>query len=131
MSDLESIAPFFIVRDLDRSIAFYRDALGFALHFGVPEDGPFFAMLGRGGAQLMLKAIAPAVEPLPNPIRHPWARWDAYVTASDPVALAAEFAARGIATREPPENAGDGLIGFDVTDPDGYVFSSVVRADAG
>lgn len=115
------VAPFFIVRDVMRSIAFYKERLGFEVAFLGPDNGPYFAMLKRDGARLMLKAITPEVQPLPNPSRHPWARWDAYVYTPDPDALAEEFAARGVSFRESLGVNSDQLRGFEVMDADGYV----------
>jgi catechol 2,3-dioxygenase-like lactoylglutathione lyase family enzyme len=115
------IAPFFIVRDVMRSVAFYRDRLGFEVTFLGPGDDPYFAMLRRDDVRLMLKAITPEVQPTPNPGRHPWARWDAYVHAPDPDALAEELASRGVSFREPLGINSDGLRGFEVMDADGYV----------
>ena len=120
-AQLGHIAPFFIVRDVMRSIAFYRDRLGFALTFLGPEDDPYFAMLERDGVHLMLKAITPEVQPAPNPSRHHWARWDAYVYTPDPDALADELASRGVSFREPLGNNSDQLRGFEIADADGYV----------
>lgn len=67
-----------------------KDRLGFDVTFLDPDDGPYFAMLRRDGVWLMLKAITPEVLPTPNPSRHHWARWDAYVHTPDPDALAEE-----------------------------------------
>lgn len=120
-SPLGFVAPLFIVRDVLRAVAFYRDRLGFRVAYLGPDDGPYFAMLERGHASLMLKAITPDVQPAPNPGRHPWARWDAYVHAPDPDALAAEFAARGVSFREPLGVNPDNLRGFEIEDVDGYV----------
>lgn len=115
------VAPFFIVRDVMASLAFYRDRLGFQVTFLGPDDDPFFAMLRRDGVWLMLKAITPEVQPMPNPSRHPWARWDAYIHTPDPDALAEEFTARGVSFREPLGINSDTLRGFEVMDADGYV----------
>ena len=120
-AQLSYIAPFFIVRDVLRSVAFYRDRLGFEVTFLGPDDRPFFAMLMRDGVALMLKAIAPEVQPTPNPSRHHWARWDAYVNTPDPDALAEEFKSRRVSFREPLGINSDRLRGFEVMDPDGYV----------
>ncbi|HWC73601.1 MAG TPA: VOC family protein [Gemmatimonadales bacterium] len=95
-AQLGYIAPFFIVRDVMPSIAFYKDRLGFDLVFLGPDDGPYFAIMKRDSVRLMLKAITPAVQPTPNPSRHHWARWDAYIETEDPDALAAEFTSRGV-----------------------------------
>ena len=118
---LGSIVPFFIVRDVMASIAFYRERLGFDVTFLGPDDDPCFATLQRDGVGLMLKAIAPEVQPTPNPGRHPWARWDAYVHTPDPDALADEFTTRGVSFREPLGVDSDQLRGFEVMDADGYV----------
>lgn len=120
-AQLGHVAPFFIVRDVEPAIAFYRDRLRFDVAFLGPGEGPYFAMLQRGGAWIMLKAITPQVLPTPNPGRHPWARWDAYVYTPDPDALAEEFASRGVAFREPLGVNADNLRGFEVADVDGYV----------
>ena len=120
-AQLDHVAPFFIVRDVIPAIAFYRDRLGFEVTFLGPDDGPYFAMLRRDGVRLMLKAITPEVLPAPNPSRHPWARWDAYIHTPDPDALAEEFASRGVSFREPLSVNSDKLRGFEVMDGDGYV----------
>ena len=115
------IAPFFIVRDVTPSIAFYKERLGFDVMFLGPGDDPYFAMLQRDGVRLMLKAITPEVQPMPNPTRHQWARWDAYVYTPDPDALAHEFTSRGVSFREPLGINSDQLRGFEIVDADGYV----------
>ena len=116
----EHISPFFIVSDVNRTIAFYRDRLGFETRFQQPTQNPFFAILGRGSVQLFVKSDA-SVSPQPNPSRHPEMRWDAFVYASDPDALAAEFAALGTRFSVPLKDTPDGLRGFEIRDPDGYV----------
>jgi catechol 2,3-dioxygenase-like lactoylglutathione lyase family enzyme len=115
-----AISPCFIVSDVDRTIAFYRDKLGFETTFQQPERNPFFAIMCRDGAQLFVKSHG-SVAPVPNHTRHPWLRWDAFVYAPDPDALAAEFADHGAAFSAPLADTPDGLRGFEITDPDGYV----------
>ena len=116
---IESICPFFIVSDVEQSIRFYSERLGFETRFKEPEGQPFFAIVGRDRAMLFLKSGQAA--PLPNPRRDPAMRWDAYCSTADPDALAGEFLARGVAFSKPLEDTADGLRGFEVTDPDGYV----------
>jgi catechol 2,3-dioxygenase-like lactoylglutathione lyase family enzyme len=118
---LALIAPFFIVREVPPAIAFYRDRLGFELMFQTPADEPFFAMLRRDSAALMLKAVGDGVLPLANSARHPVAKWDAYVYTPDPDGLCAEFTARGVAFCAPLGDTEDRLRGFELADPDGYV----------
>jgi catechol 2,3-dioxygenase-like lactoylglutathione lyase family enzyme len=116
---LNGIAPFFIVRNARAAVAFYRDRLGFDCIYQGPEDDPFFAIVCRDGAMLMVKAVG--VNPAPNRTRHPWARWDAYVSVPDPDALAAEFTSRGVVFSVPLKDTSDGLRGFELEDTDGYV----------
>lgn len=104
-----------------RSIAFYRDRLGFEVTFLGPDGDPYFAIVQRDGVRFMLKAITPDVQPMPNPGRHPWARWDAYVYTPDPDALAEELESRDLSFREPLGDNSDQLRGFEVEDADGYV----------
>ena len=120
-AQLRSIVPFFIVRDVMSSLAFYRDMLGFEVAYLGPDGDPYFAMMERDNVAVMLKAIAPEVQPMPNPSRHDWARWDAYVYTPDPDALYEEFAGRGVSFKEPLGINSDNLRGFEIRDSDGYV----------
>src|ERR1700704_5950471 len=86
----QAISPFFIVSNVDQTIAFYRDKLGFETRFQQPDRNPFFAIIGRDGAQIFIKAQKDIV-PMPNSKRHHYLRLDAFVYAPDPDALAAEF----------------------------------------
>jgi catechol 2,3-dioxygenase-like lactoylglutathione lyase family enzyme len=118
---IESVSPFFIAGDVDRSVAFYRDMLGFTLVFQEtepPHQTPFFAIVSRDGVMLFLKGSGAA---LPNPQRYAWARWDAYFLVPDPDALAAEFEERGVIFSDSLKDTHDGLRGFELQDPDGYV----------
>ncbi len=116
---LSGICPFFIVSDVTRAMEFWCDKLGFATWHQQPESRPFFAIVGREGAMLMVKSGE--ATPSPNSMRDPEMRWDAYITVQSPDALAAEFSGRGASFRVPLRDTDDGLRGFEITDPDGYV----------
>lgn len=113
------ISPLFIVRDAVVAVAFYRDKLGFDVVYQEPPPDDFFAIVRRDGAMLMVKAVE--VDPLPNPVRDPAARWDAYIDVPDPDGLAAEFLSRGVVFSVPLNDTHDGLRGFELKDADGYV----------
>jgi catechol 2,3-dioxygenase-like lactoylglutathione lyase family enzyme len=50
MANLTSISPFFIVKNLQTSIAYYRERLGFQLDFQGPSgDRPYYAGVSRDG----------------------------------------------------------------------------------
>ena len=118
-AEIGGVAPFFIVKDATTSLSFYRDRLGFEITFQEPSDDPFFGIVNRGKAMIMMKDVG--VDPLPNHKREPMARWDAYLQVSDPDALAAEFASRNVEFSEPLKDTQDGLRGFELKDPDGHV----------
>ena len=121
--NLESISPFFIVKNLQASISYYIERLGFQLDFQGPDDGPYYAGVSRDGIGIMLKAILPDVLPQPNHTRHEWARWDAYVYTLNPDVLFAEFSQRGASFVKTLSFIDEGLWGFEVTDADGYVLA--------
>lgn len=118
-ADISGVSPLLIVKSVSAALSFYRDRLGFDVTFQQPLENPFFAIVQRGGAMIMLKSVG--IEPLPNHARHEWARWDAYHYVPDPDALAAEFTMRGVVLSAPVEDTPDSLRGFEVKDPDGYV----------
>jgi catechol 2,3-dioxygenase-like lactoylglutathione lyase family enzyme len=116
---LTSISPFFIVRHVPTAVSFYSKLLGFNVLYQEPHQEPFFAIVGRDGAMILLKDVG--VAPLPNPKRDAQARWDAYASVADPDALAAEFTSRGVRFSKPLEDTHEGLRGFEVEDADGHV----------
>jgi catechol 2,3-dioxygenase-like lactoylglutathione lyase family enzyme len=115
-----TIAPCFLVSNVTQTIAHYSEKLGFEAMYQDPKDDPFFAMVHRDEAMIFLKAIE-SVAPTPNSSRHPWLKWDAYVSVPDPDALAAEFADNGLEFHKPLGITSENLRGFEVRDPDGYV----------
>ncbi|HSE22908.1 MAG TPA: VOC family protein [Pyrinomonadaceae bacterium] len=121
--NLASIRPFFIVKDLQVSISYYIERLGFQLDFQGPADDPFYAGVSRDGIGIMLKAILPDVLPQPNHTRHEWARWDAYIYTLDPDALFDELSQRGASFVKKLSFIDDGLWGFEITDADGYILA--------
>ena len=103
--EISRISPFFIVHDAAAALSFYRDQLGFEITFQEPADDPFFGIVCRGGAMIMLKDVG--VDPLPNYKRAPAARWDDYFYVPDPEA--AEFASRNVEFSEPLKDTHDGV----------------------
>jgi catechol 2,3-dioxygenase-like lactoylglutathione lyase family enzyme len=120
---MESVSPFFIVADLQKALAFYRDRLGFDVTLTAPDTDPFFATVRRGGVQFLLKVVSDTVGPQPNRTRHPYARWDAFITVADPDTLATEYDGRGVTFSAPIADTDDGLRGFELEDADGYLLS--------
>jgi catechol 2,3-dioxygenase-like lactoylglutathione lyase family enzyme len=121
---LHSVSPFFIVDDLNATLAFYQSKLGFEVRYKGGSDGngdDYWAFMGRDQVMLNFKAITPEVHPQPNHSRHEWARWDAYIYTDDPDSLYAEFISRKVPMHRELANSGDGLRAFEVIDNSGYV----------
>ena len=117
--EIAGISPFFVARDIARTLSFYRDRLGFEVIFTGFGDDLFFGIVRRGGAMLMFKDVG--VKPVPNYRREPAARWDAYLDVPDPDVLAAEYASRNVEFSRPLIDTDDGLRGFELKDLNGYV----------
>ena len=122
-TEIGSASPLFIVRDVPKTLAFYRDLLGFDITFEGPEpDDIFFGIVKRDRAMIMFKDVD--IDPTPNPTRdigHGIAAWDVYVYVPDPDALYEEFSSRSVEFVRPLENNSDDLRGFEVRDINGYV----------
>ncbi len=119
-TSLGKISPFWVVDELAHSVAFYEQ-LGFEVRHRSPEEDPFFAIVGRDDTQILLKEITEDIDPQPNSTRHPWARWDAFISVENPDALAAEFAEANIKFARELEDTEEGLRGFELRDNDGYI----------
>ena len=63
---ISKLTPNLVVSDVDRSLAFYRDVLGFEVQMTVPETAPFvFAIVVRGGVEIFLNASSAAIDEYP------------------------------------------------------------------
>ena len=112
---LQTIWPLINVTDMDRSLAFYRDGLGFEMVASwETSHGVAWCRLKRGPVSLMLQIAGGKVPP---PVEGQAA--ELYILCDDARALHAEFLARGIPATKPKLMEYD-MLQFRVTDPDGY-----------
>lgn len=111
------VSPFFIVKNLEVSINYYVDQLGFEIVYQTPSDEPFFVIVRRDNAQFMLKNITEDLKTFPNPKVHPLARWDAYIYVSNPE----ELFKQKVVFKSKLSETDDEMLGFEVEDPDDYV----------
>ena len=75
--ELKKLAPNFAVKDIEKTVAFYRDVLGFKLEMVVPEDKSgveqelsdekkyIYAMMSRDGVQVMFQRTDSIGEDVP------------------------------------------------------------------
>jgi catechol 2,3-dioxygenase-like lactoylglutathione lyase family enzyme len=60
------LTPNLVVSDVERSMAFYRDVLGFTVETTVPDAAPYvFAILRSGTVEVFLNAPEPAIAEYP------------------------------------------------------------------
>lgn len=118
---LISCAAILVVEDIHRSVAFYRDQLGFDVA-EIWGDPPSFAIADTPRASIMLKqAIHPdkTSTPVTNTTRV-GGLWDAYIWVRDLKPILAHLATTGTPHSE-PEEMPHGCTEIVVTDPDGYL----------
>ena len=64
--ELKKLTPNLIVSNVERSIAFYRDVLGFSVTATVPDAAPYvFASIQSGAVEIFLNAPEPAIAEYP------------------------------------------------------------------
>jgi uncharacterized glyoxalase superfamily protein PhnB len=95
---IRRIAPLFFTTDIPRTLAWYKDKLGFDC-LGTWQDPPVYAIIARDHQVIHFRCAAP---PMPNPAKYEDELLDAYLFVDDADALYAECAAKGVEfTREP------------------------------
>src|SRR5262245_42414417 len=124
MTSIKKLTPNLIVSNVERSIAFYRDVLGFTVGQTVPEASPFvFASVQSGPVEIFLNALEPAQAEYPafkdRPIGGTLTLFieveriaEVYAALKDRVKVVMPF-----------EKKWYGMTEFAFTDPDGYVIT--------
>ena len=115
--NVKQVVPFLRVSEMERSVRFYIDGLGFTMkHEWVPEGKLRWCWLTRGGASLMLQEF------LNEGPSAPQGKLGEGVSlcfqCEDAVALYREFRSRGIEAAEP--FVGNSMWVTVLNDPDGY-----------
>jgi lactoylglutathione lyase len=128
-ANVKQAVPFFSVMDMERSLRFYLDGLGFTMTNKWIVDGAVrWCWLEHGEAAIMLQTFM-----LEGPHKNvPATAVGLGVTicfiCEDALALHRDFIARGIAATKP--FVGNAMWVTDVTDPDGYKLYFESKTDA-
>ena len=134
--ELKKLAPNFAVQDIEKTVAFYRDVLGFKLEMAVPEDKSgveqeltekkkyIYAMMSRDGVEVMFQrtdSIGEDVPPLKGvPIG---ASVSFYIEVEDINALYQEMKSKAEVVKE-LETVWYGMQEFYIKDCNGYILVS-------
>jgi catechol 2,3-dioxygenase-like lactoylglutathione lyase family enzyme len=113
---ISGIVPQFLVDNLDRAIAYYRDKLGFELDFKYES---FYASVTRDGYAIHLKEAEKLVADRAH--RKENEHLDAYIAVSGIRELFGELQARGANVIAPLKEEPWACVDFYVEDPDGYI----------
>lgn len=116
MPILKSIAPQFLIDDLDRSISYYTSKLGFEERISY---GDSYASVARDNAEIHLKVASKL--PAERELRRSGEHIDAYIWVQDFTALFGTFQTNGASILYPPKTQPWGVTDFYVQDPDGYI----------
>jgi catechol 2,3-dioxygenase-like lactoylglutathione lyase family enzyme len=115
-AQITGIAPQFLVDDLDRSIAYYRDRLGFEHDFTYQS---FYAGVSRDGFTIHLKHGPTLAADRAH--RKQSEHLDAHISVSGIQDLFSELQRRGADVIRPLEERPWACRDFYVEDPDGYI----------
>lgn len=115
--NVKQVVPFFRISDMDRSIHFYVDGLGFVMkNKWVVNEELRWCWLELGGAALMLQTY---VKDRPNgPVGELGQGVSLAFQCEDAVKLYRDFISRGLEASEP--QVGNSLWVTCLSDPDGY-----------
>ena len=89
---VRQIVPLFFTTDIPRTLAYYREKLGFEC-LGTWQDPPVYAIVARDRQAIHFRCAEP---PSPNPDKYPDELLDAYLFVEDADALYAEFAGQAV-----------------------------------
>jgi lactoylglutathione lyase len=118
-ANVKQVVPFFRIADMDRSLRFYVDGLGFALKNKWVVNGKIrWCMLELGGAALMLQTFEKEDGSVVIPPGKLGEGVSLEFQCRDAIALYREFTSRGLTASEP--QVGNNMWVTGLTDPDGY-----------
>jgi predicted enzyme related to lactoylglutathione lyase len=117
VATLTGISPVLLIADVERSVEYYRDRLGFAVE--IHGDPPDFVTARRDDA-IILMALCPEPDRIVPNWRIVDKVWNAYVRVDDADAIYAEVQERGAGIDYTIYDAPHGFREFGVQDPDGH-----------
>lgn len=121
---LKKLTPNLIVADVERSLAFYRDVLGFTVGPTVPDASPFvFAIVQSGEVTVFLNAAGPAVEEYPAFKGRPLGGTLTLFIDVEGIRESYEALKERVEVVMPLEKKWYGPTEFAFLDPDGYIIT--------
>jgi len=121
---LTKLTPNLVVADVSRSMAFYRDVLGFSVQTTVPDAVPYvFAIVQSGPVEIFLNAAEAAAAEYPAFKGRPIGGTLTLFMQVDDARAAHEALKNRVEIVMPLEKKWYGVIEFAFLDPDGYIIT--------
>jgi uncharacterized glyoxalase superfamily protein PhnB len=128
MSRISKITPNLVVSNVERSVAFYRDVLGFQVTTTVPEQSPLmFAIVRSGTVEVFLNAPAPAMAEYPSLAGQKIGGTFTMFMEVTGITELYEDLKPQVSVVMPLDKKWYGVTEFAFTDPDGYVITFAER----
>lgn len=121
----QSITPNLMVKDMSRSVEFYRDVLGFQIEKTVPDNPPYvFAWMKRDSVDVFLNRTEGAEQESLTPARPGGVSMYVILTGIDELFASVQTRATVVM---PMTKQFYGMREFAITDPDGYLLTFAER----
>ena len=134
MPQFSKLTPNLLVANVERSLAFYIDVLGFERGMTVPEQSPFvFAAVTSGAVEIFFNDAATAVKDYPSFSGKPIGATGTLYIELDGNGMIDAFHDRiksKVTVTMPLLTQFYGMREFAITDPDGYVITFAQRASS-
>jgi catechol 2,3-dioxygenase-like lactoylglutathione lyase family enzyme len=128
--ELKKLTPNLIVSNVERSLAFYRDVLGFAVAFTVPEASPLiFAAVQSGPVEIFLNAPEAATAEYPAFTDRPIGGTFTLFIEVEGIRTMHDALKDRVKIVMPIETKWYGMTEFAFEDPDGYLITYAERAE--
>ena len=121
---LRQIIPLFFTLDIPRTLAWYKESLGFECQ-GTWQDPPVYAIVARDDHPIHFRCAEP---PRANPDKYDDELLDAYLRVEDADALYAEYRERGVEFTRELGNTPWRMREFVVKDCDGRLLAFGARS---
>jgi uncharacterized glyoxalase superfamily protein PhnB len=129
MPHFKKLTPNLIVANVERSLAFYVDTLGFERGMTVPEQSPFvFASVTSGSIEIFLNDVVTAVKEYPAFGGKPLGATGTMFIEVDGVDAIHDRLQPKVKIVMPIVTQWYGMREFAIEDPDGYVITFAERA---
>ena len=129
MPQFKKLTPNLLVGSVERSLAFYMDALGFERGMTVPDESPFaFASVTSGPVEVFFNDAAGAVKEYPGFAGKPIGATGTLFIEVEGVDALHDRLAPSVKIVMPIVTQFYGMREFAIEDPDGYVITFAERA---